>query len=138
MKAGKPSYKQAWKKLHHEIPMPVRKLGGCKSLLTVLTECSCGMAPAPERKSCPIPVVTFSCHWDSGLGLASLDEADEMGYSCSRSEAVLCTGSVSTGQGPLPSRASRDDDGVPEEALSTRPSAAVTAVHPIIDIIYVL
>lgn len=75
---------------------------------------------------------------DSGLGLASLDEADEMGYSCSRSEAVLCTGSVSTGQGPLPSRASRDDDGVPEEALSMRPSAAVTAVHPIIDIIYVL
>lgn len=66
MKADKPSYKQAWKKLHHEIPMPVRKLGGCKSLLTVLTACSCGdgTSPREEELRWPFPVPGAAvCGW---------------------------------------------------------------------------
>lgn len=50
MKADKPSYKQAWKKLHHEIPMPVRKPAGCKSLLTLLTKRSRGDGTGPGEE----------------------------------------------------------------------------------------
>lgn len=97
-----------------------------------------GMAPALGRKSRPVLVVAFSCHQAAALCLASLHEAHETGYSCSRREAVLCTGSFSPGQGPLPSRALGGGDGALEEALSTRSVAAVTAAHPRTDIIYVL
>lgn len=64
MKADKPSYKQAWKKLHHEIPMPVRKPACCKSLLTLLTKRSRGDGTSPGRKSRPVSAVTFSRHRD--------------------------------------------------------------------------
>lgn len=133
MKADKPS-SFSWKKLHHEIPVPVRKLGGCESLLT---KCSRGNGTNPRQEE-------LSCSCDA-LFLSSGQQpcAQPFWMRLMRWDILALavkphTCCYSPGRGPQPRCAFGEGNGVLGEALKTQLVAAVTTVQPHIDIIYVL